>query len=227
RAEDDVERAGREREGPREVVRHETDRAPAPPRRGQPGRRPVDAGQAALEALGGGAEELAPAAPEVEDVSTRQVAREPEDARDERRPEAATAGEPLERLAVRRHEAPGRQIEVLHSPALLDTMSGVGLEAPGGARAEPFEPEVPEQGPPAVLDVDVEERRLGPLEDAVVLRHLERVVPDPKPRGGPVAKRAVGVRRAPGRDPPLPPDVARPRADREHVRVPALAGVGE
>ena len=80
---------------PREVVRHETDRAPAPPRRGQPGRRPVDAGQAALEALGGGAQELAPAAPEVEDVSTRQVAREPEDARDERRPEAATAGEPL------------------------------------------------------------------------------------------------------------------------------------
>src|SRR5438876_3769560 len=69
--------------------------------------------------------------------------------------------------------------------------------------------------------------RLGPLEDAVVLRHLERVVPDPKPRGGPVAKRAVGVRRAPARDPPLPPDVARPRADREHVRVPALAGVGE
>src|SRR5207245_766990 len=63
--------------------------------RAEPAAADEPAEPAGREKPGGGAQELAPAAPEVEDGSTRQVAREPEDARDERRPEAATAGEPL------------------------------------------------------------------------------------------------------------------------------------
>src|SRR5439155_931178 len=50
RTEDHVEHAGRERQSPREVVDDETDRAPAPRRRGKPRSREIDTGERTLGA---------------------------------------------------------------------------------------------------------------------------------------------------------------------------------
>ena len=94
-AEDDVERGGGPRQRAREIVGDQPNRPRVARGRCQTGRGEVHAGHLAIEAGRHGTQQLAAAAPDVEDSPAREIAGEGEDAGHELGTDAGHPGESL------------------------------------------------------------------------------------------------------------------------------------